>query len=209
MKKLLLLFAVLILAAAVANAEENSSPTQISGGANWIVQSSEGTHRIMVVDVTENGDACILSVDGYTKLIYVGRDATLNGVYIKVFHAYPTHSQLQDNDACEIFIGSSAGKYVITKEMPKPAAVSCTAEGKFVSGNSSCCANLSKISFNETSNFCSNCGDGVCVAPEDPLSCPSDCKPIEKNQTQETPKEATEELTIWRAIWNFFRSLFR
>ena len=104
MRAIFLILAILLFATFVYAANETSS-MQITSGKQWNVQTKTATHKVMLIDVTDKGDACGISVDGYITWIDVGKDKTINGVYIKVFEAYPVHSYLQDNDACKVFIG--------------------------------------------------------------------------------------------------------
>ncbi len=108
-KTIIALIAVLLLPVTFAGDE------QIFKGDEWLAVDDNEVHRIKLIDVTSSGDACGIEVDGETHWIDVGADARINGVYIKVFDAYPVHSQTQDNDACEIFISGS-----LTKEYRTP-----------------------------------------------------------------------------------------
>jgi len=112
MRKIAAFLIIILLLALATNAETNSTNlNQLSAKEQWTVVTSDKTvHKIMLVDVTEKGDACGISVDGYTTWINVKKDKIINGVYIKVFEAYPVHSQLQDNDACKVFIGGTVYK---------------------------------------------------------------------------------------------------
>jgi len=208
MKKPIIFLMSFLLVAVIAVTAINDTVRQISSNETWIAESTGESHRVMLVDVTEDGDACIISVDGYSKLIYVGDDMTINGVYIKVFDAYPTHSQLKDNDACKVFVGSSKGSFVVRKEIPKPA---CKNEGDITANVSSCCSNLTAITFNSTSYACTQCGNGECVVPENSENCPADCKVV-KNETpviEQQPSEPQKPLTVWQMLWNFLKDLFR
>ena len=120
MKKIIMFLMFIILFAAVANAQSNSTGlSQISSKQQWTVLSNidKKVHKIMLIDVTDDGDACGFNVDGYTTWINVKDDKTINGVYIKVFEAYPVHSQLEDTDYCKVFIAGS---------MINPEAVAAT-----------------------------------------------------------------------------------
>ena len=107
MKKIIMLLAFFLLLAVAANAQANDTLKQMAAKQVWNVISNEDKqiHHIMLIDVTDDGDACGFNVDGYTTWINVKDDKTINGIYIKVFDAYPVHSQLQDNDACRVFLG--------------------------------------------------------------------------------------------------------
>lgn len=64
-------------------------------------------HNIEVKDVTDQADACQVTVDGTTDLIDKGTQQTINGIDVGVVDVRAMHSQLQDNDVCEITVGSS------------------------------------------------------------------------------------------------------
>ncbi len=79
----------------------------------WLVQDQKITktvagvsHEIQVIDVTTNGDSCGISVDGDVVWIDVGTSDTINGVQVGVVDAKTIHAQLQDQDICQINIGS-------------------------------------------------------------------------------------------------------
>lgn len=204
MKKLIIILALILTVATVY--AQNDSITQIASRETWMAQTDSGTTRVMLIDVTEKGDACIISIDGYSKLIYVGDDATINGIYVKVFDAYPTHSQLEDNDACKVFVGSKKGSYTFRKVTPTPA---CKNEGDITLNVSSCCSNLTAIVFNSTSYACTKCGNSECVVPENADNCPADCK-IFKTEPPvvQQPSEPERPLTVWQMLWNFLKGLF-
>jgi len=151
MKKLVLfLLAFCILAGAAFAQNDTNSLNQLSAKQEWLLQTKTATHKIMLIDVTEKGDACGFNVDGYSTWINVGKDATINGVYIKVFEAYPVHSQLQDTDVCKVFIGGGA----LVREV---AAENITANASSnVTANVSQNITINATAQNKTGNISSN-----------------------------------------------------
>jgi len=105
----MILGALTILAAisstAISNDTARFANMDMTSRQEFEVITRDAVHRVMLIDVTEKGDMCGISVDGYTEWINVGDDARINGVYVKVFEAYPAHSQIKDNDYCKVFIG--------------------------------------------------------------------------------------------------------
>lgn len=103
MKKIIIILIGILLILPAVLAEEQ----QILTGYEWNVIKDQQVHTIKLIDVTNDGDSCGFEIDGKMMWIDVGKEKTVNGVYIKVFDAYPVHSQLQDNDACQVFIGGT------------------------------------------------------------------------------------------------------
>lgn len=89
--------------------------TLLSGEAVlWLTQNNPITktingveHKVEVLDVTENADACQVKVDDTTAIIDVDETKTVNGVQIGVTDVRAIHAQLQDVDVCQISIGAS------------------------------------------------------------------------------------------------------
>ena len=79
----------------------------------WLTQDQVVTktiagkeHTVQVSDVTDAQDSCGVLVDGTLVWIDTGASQTINGVRIGVLDAKAVHSQLQDQDICELNIGS-------------------------------------------------------------------------------------------------------
>ncbi|MEM4336662.1 MAG: hypothetical protein QXG86_01530 [Candidatus Woesearchaeota archaeon] len=111
---LVIVFIFLVIRSSFVGAQENisGSSVRILKGDKWRAVVGAKTHEIKVIDVTQNGDMCGVSVDGSIQWIYVGDSKVINGVYIKVFNAYPVHSYLQDIDTCELFIGGAVSRII-------------------------------------------------------------------------------------------------
>ena len=125
MKKLVMFLLAFCILAGVAFAQNDTNGiNQISARENWLVESNTTSHSVTLIDVTDKGDACGFNVDGYVTWINVKEDKWINGVYIKVFEAYPVHSQLQNNDACKVFIGG--GTLVKAYSSPANASANIT-----------------------------------------------------------------------------------
>jgi hypothetical protein len=65
-------------------------------------------HTVEVSDVTEQGTACGVFVDGSASPVWIdeGKTETVNGLEVGVIDARAVNSQLQDSDVCEINIGA-------------------------------------------------------------------------------------------------------
>lgn len=83
-----------------------STLTNVSLTNNTIMKKTikNTEHTIEVLDVTENADACLIDVDGTTVLINKGETRKINGIYIFVADVRTFHSQLQNNDVCQLVI---------------------------------------------------------------------------------------------------------
>lgn len=76
-------------------------PAHTKMSARW----NYTTHTIEVIDVTEDGSACFINVDGSMVLIDKDSSKEVNGITIHVFDVRVMRSQLQNNDICELMIG--------------------------------------------------------------------------------------------------------
>ncbi len=61
-------------------------------------------HTIEVIDVTEGSDACLIRVDNSTVLINKDDTEHINDLWIFVADVRAIHSQLENNDVCQLVI---------------------------------------------------------------------------------------------------------
>ncbi len=171
-KAMILVLAIMILPVAIA-AEE-----QLFSGEGWLVVKDGEVHQISLMDVTVDGDSCGIMFDEEIYWIDVGASETIDGIYIKVFEAYPVHSQTQDNDACQVFISGT-----LTKEYQRPFIVEVQEEPEEIAEPELYEEEKEETGDNET-----------------------EAEPADNNETiQQEPEESKG---IWQRIVEFFRNLF-
>lgn len=64
-------------------------------------------HSIEVVDVNEDATRCQIKIDDISTMLDIDSTKTINGLQMGVTDAEAMHSQLQDNDICQISIGAT------------------------------------------------------------------------------------------------------
>ena len=75
------------------------------GEVNKIIKIIDGIeHTIYLVDTTEQGNACQVSVDGVFHWINIAESASWNGVKVAVNDVRAIHAQLRDVDVCQVTI---------------------------------------------------------------------------------------------------------
>ncbi len=90
---------------------------QLNSQEPGTAKASGGTvYDIVLVGVTEKGDACGISVNGMISWIEVDQEDTINGLRIKVLKALPVRNQLKDKDVCHVFL------YGVSDYSARPAA---------------------------------------------------------------------------------------
>jgi len=115
----------------------------------------------------------------------VGQEKTVNGVYIKVFDAYPVHSYLKDNDACKVFIGGTIARYAETR------AETAEKDKSIEAGIQE------EIPADEAG------GQGADAAPQ------ADAYPEITNASAQAPEEFKPIfVALWERIAGFFKRLF-
>ena len=220
MKKSAVFLLVFLLFSLTAMAE-NSTDSDLGYNASvskeqvWKTVVDMQVHEVMIIDVTDKGDACGVSVDGNVQWIDVGDSKRINGVYIKVFEAYPVHSQLQDTDTCKLFIGGAVSRSIPFVQEIRKAVIVNESNGSL---------NISEIPAEQQIN-CTGClKEELCYVHGSELDsqyCASSGNFESKKQYGSECANDYECLnflcikntcrmeTVWDKIANFFRNLFR
>jgi len=84
-----------------------SAPMWVSQDNPLTVISNNKQHIVKVIDVTESGDSCGISVDDVVKWVPLDKTIEVNGINVVLFDAKTVHSQLQDIDTCRLFISGT------------------------------------------------------------------------------------------------------
>ncbi len=61
-------------------------------------------HIVEVIDVTSDGESCLINIDGTYLVVDSNSTAKHNGVQVYVGEVHAIHSSLDDKDICEIEI---------------------------------------------------------------------------------------------------------
>ncbi|MBT4648487.1 hypothetical protein HOA56_04270 [archaeon] len=75
----------------------------------WVSQDAPvnvGESTVTVVSVNTDGDQCGIEVDGETKWLSTGETKTIGSLEVGLLDAIAVHSELADQDTCELSLGS-------------------------------------------------------------------------------------------------------
>jgi hypothetical protein len=75
----------------------------------WVSQDAPvnvGDSTVTVISVDNDGEKCGIEVDGETKWLGLGETKTIGGLEVGLLDAIAVHSELADQDTCELSLGS-------------------------------------------------------------------------------------------------------
>jgi hypothetical protein len=75
----------------------------------WVSQDAPvnvGDSTVTVISVDNDGEKCGIEVDGETKWLSLGETKTIGGLEVGLLDAIAVHSELADQDTCELSLGS-------------------------------------------------------------------------------------------------------
>lgn len=99
---------VCLLSIKKSDSSDSQEGRWLTEGNEATFNSFDGTHKVKLIDISNNEDKCGIEVDGETRWIGVGDSSSWNSKSITVLEVIAVNSLLQNDDVCRVEIIDSS-----------------------------------------------------------------------------------------------------